>query len=1120
MKICINCQHENLAQAKFCNICGSSLEGVCLKCGTQNHGDSIYCMECGSKIGFSKDKPSTPKMTTSFPKAGNKPGRAAERRQLTILFCDLVGSTPLSERLDPEDYRQVILGYQQVALKVIKRYGGYIAQYLGDGLLVYFGYPEGLEDAPKAGVRAGLGILEAVAHANQQWKVEGKTEIDIRIGIHSGLVVVDDHLAVGDTVNIAARLEGLAPVNGVVISMQTMKLVQGWFEVISLGDQQLKGISKPMEVFQVFRESGARTRLEAAESRGLSPLVGRDREYQLLKERWTQAKTGKGNLVLLNGEAGIGKSRIVDTLKKEIAQESQSWLTEIRCSSYHQNSSFYPIIDLLENVVLQFERRESPRNKLIKLEGFLTQSGLEPVTTMPLFAEFLSIFTEQYPPVNLSPFAKKRKIMECLSLMLLYRASVQPVFLVLEDLHWADASTLEWLNLVIEQLPTQPIFALSTTRPGFQPDWIGRTFVSQWILQRLSPEKVADICQYYTKGKALPPSILEQINAKTEGVPLFAEELTKMVLESGLLIEKENSYELIGDLPPLAIPSTLRDSLLARLDRLSTVKEVVQFGAVLGREFSFELINAVITLEEEKLKDTLSQLVEAEILYQRGIGKQAVYQFKHALIQDAAYESMLKIRRQQMHQRVAEVLEAQFEDLVVSQPELLGFHYTEGRLSEKALPYWQKAGEAAQKRSASLEASSHFYKAIEELTRLTPSSERQLKEIELLTHLVAALREARGYGSEETIKALERAHELITITKNTETPFPVLFGFMTTKMALGDLLGSRNAAREFTNRAIHIEEEGLIQVGERFLGIFEFFGGSLAEANSFFESALSRYREGEHQNLAFEYGTDSRVSCLVLCSWVKYLLGYPDQAFALFRQALIYAQESDHANTKGYAFGFGTYLALLAQDEGYARECSEKLDLLRKEFPLPFWLAYGELGKGWLQVKAGQVEKGVEMMKKGGAFMKAAGSGAFQFIYPITLAEVYINSGYYIQAEKTLVEMEALARKQGVIRWTGEIQRMWGVLKYRSASGDQKEIQDCFLASLEHSQNTGARILELRAATNLADFWSNHGKVKEARQLLKPLYEQYEEGHQNHTLKEALKTLDKLKKMKVPQNEK
>jgi class 3 adenylate cyclase/predicted ATPase len=1074
-------------------------------------------MECGSKIGSPIDKPSSPEKTTSFPKGENKPRRAAERRQLTILFCDLVGSTPLSELLDPEDYRQVILGYQQVAEKVIKRYGGYIAQYLGDGLLVYFGYPEALEDASKAGVRTGLGILEAVAHANQQWIVEGKTEIDIRIGIHSGLVVVDDHLALGDTVNIAARLEGIAPVNGVVISQQTLKLVQGWFEVKSIGNQQLKGISKPIEVFQVFRESGAQTRLEAAEGRGLSPLVGRDQERQLMKQRWIQAKAGKGNLVLLSGEAGIGKSRMVDTLKKEIAQEPQSWLTEIRCSSYHQNSSFYPIIDLLENVVLQFERQESFQNKLIKLEGFLIQSGLDPITSMPLFAEFLSIVTEQYPPSNMSPFAKKQRIIECLTLALLHRASIQPVFLVVEDLHWADASTLEWLQMLIEQLPTQPIFAIGTTRPGFQPEWIGRTYVSQWVLQRLTPEKVADICQYYTKGKALPTTILEQINAKTEGVPLFVEELTKMVLETGLLVEKENSFELIGELPPLAIPSTLQDLLLARLDRLSMVKEVVQLGAVLGREFSFELINVVIAMEEEKLKHILTKLVEAEILYQKGIGEQAVYQFKHALIQDAAYASMLKSRRQLMHRRVAEVLEEQFKEMTASQPELLAFHYSEGRLSKHALPYWQKAGEAAQERSASLEASAHFYKAIEELNHFTTSSERQLKEIELLILLIASLRESQGYASVETVKALERVHELIAITKNTETPFPVLFGFMTSKAALGDLLGSRKVALEFTNRAIQIEDEGLIQVGERFLGIFELFGGSLIKANSFFESALSRYRKEEHQNLGIEYGSDSRISCLVLCSWVKYLLGYPDQAFAFFQQALIYAQESDHANTKGYAFGFGAYLALIAQDEDYIQECSEQLDLLKEEFPLPFWLAYGELAKGWLQVKAGQVENGIELIKKGGARMKATGAGAFQFIYQITLAEVYIKSGYYIQAEKTLVEMEALTQKQYVIRWNGEIQRMWGELKYRSASDDLKKIEDCFLASLEHGQNTGARILELRAATSLADFWGNHGKLKEALELLEPLYQQFEKGHQNRTLKEALKTIDKLKTLKAQQ---
>ena len=586
----------------------------CPNCFHDNPLHAKFCMECGTKLN-------TAESTKKQQSAPSPIRREAERRQLTVMFCDLVGSTALSDRLDPEDYRQVILDYQKVAEKEIIRYSGYIAQYLGDGLLVYFGYPQGLEDAPKAGVRAGLGILEAVAQANQQWEAAGKTTIQVRIGIHTGIVVVDDLLALGDTTNIAARLEGLAPVNGLVISPPTLKLVQGWFAVKSIGEHQLKGIAQPMEIFKVLHESGARTRLDIAKGKGLSPLVGRDQEYQLLRQRWRVAKAGKGNLVLLNGEAGIGKSRLVDAVKEEIAREPDSWLTEIRCSAYHQNSVFHPIIELLENVVLQYEREESIESKLTKLEDFLLQSGLDLSIGMPLFAEFLSISSEKHPPPTISPIAKKQRIMEGITQGLLRRAAIQPVLLVIEDLHWADASTLEWLELFLEQLASASIFALASARPGFQAKWISHTEVTQITLQRLTAEKVNDICLHYTKGKALPREIIEQINAKTEGVPLFVEELTKMVLESDLLIENENQYVLKGPLPTLAIPSTLQDSLLARLDRLSAVKEVVQFGAVIGREFTFELLQAVMQQKEGELEVVLSQLVEAEILYLIRIGK-------------------------------------------------------------------------------------------------------------------------------------------------------------------------------------------------------------------------------------------------------------------------------------------------------------------------------------------------------------------------------------------------------------------------------------------------------------------------------------------------------------------
>ncbi|MBT8314244.1 MAG: AAA family ATPase, partial [Maribacter sp.] len=646
MNKCSQCQQENLPQANFCYNCGASLN------------DSDY----DDQLTSLHDK--------------KKTERFAERRQLTILFCDLVGSTPLSARLDPEEYRQIITSYHQVAEKVIKPFSGYIAQYLGDGLLVYFGYPEGLEDAPKLGIQAGLGILKAIDDANQRWEAEGKTSIKIRIAVHTGLVVVDDHMALGETVNIAARLEGHAPHNGLVIAQSTMHLTQGWFVFKSLGKHALKGISEPMEIFQVLEESGVETRLEIAKSAGLSPLVGRKDELSLLIVHWEKAKNKNGNLLLLNGEAGIGKSRLVDTIEAQLEKEPNCWLAVARCSAYQRNSAFYPIIQLFERDLLQFEVGDDPKVKLNKLEGFLSQTDLDFKSGISLFAEFLSIPSEHFPPLIISPFAKRQRIIEGISKTLLHKAIDQPILLVLEDLHWADASTLEWLNLFIEQLSKCTIFTLCTARPSFHSDWQNRPEVTQVDLHRLSAKDIAKIYYHQTKGKTLPKEIQKHITSKTEGVPFFVEELTKMILESNLLIEKANAYELSESISPMSIPTTLQDSLLARLDHLGGIKELVQVGAVLGRDFSFEMLNAVLDSKSDNMETSLSQLIDADILYRQGVGQYAVYRFKHALILDAAYESLLKSRRQQLHHQVARVLEHQFAEIPQTQPELLAHHYT------------------------------------------------------------------------------------------------------------------------------------------------------------------------------------------------------------------------------------------------------------------------------------------------------------------------------------------------------------------------------------------------------------------------------------------------------------
>jgi class 3 adenylate cyclase len=540
----------------------------------------------------------------------------AERRQLTVLFCDLVDSTALASQLDPEDLREVVRAYQATCAKVIARFEGHIAQYLGDGLLVYFGYPLAHEDDAQRAVRTGLGIVEAMGQLNTRLKQERGVELAVRLGIHTGLVVVgevgggtrQEQLALGETPNLAARLQGLAAPNTLVISAATSQLLGGFFACQSLGTPFLRGFVQPLEVYQVLYESMARSRLEVAGRTGLTPLVGREQEIGLLRERWAQVKDGMGQVVLLSGEAGIGKSRLVQVLTEQVATDPQAWLTPCQCSPYHQNTALYPMIDLLERVALRFEREESPEQKLRKLEGFLVQYGLPLADTVPLFAALLSLpLRADYAPLAMAPEQQKQQALHALLMIFMRIATQQPVLFVMEDLHWVDPTTLELLTLLVDQGPTSRILALWTFRPDFSSPWTGRSHLTQVMLPRLPRQQATEMAARVAHGKALPPEVVEQVVAKTDGVPLFVEELTKMVLESGLLQEREERYELTAPLPPLAIPATLHDSLMARLDRLATVKGLAQLGATLGREFAYDLLHAVSPWDEATLRRGLQQ---------------------------------------------------------------------------------------------------------------------------------------------------------------------------------------------------------------------------------------------------------------------------------------------------------------------------------------------------------------------------------------------------------------------------------------------------------------------------------------------------------------------------------
>src|SRR5713101_3115066 len=707
----------------------------------------------------------------------------AERRQLTVMFCDLVDSTPLASQLDPEDLREVVRAYQETTAVVIQRFDGHIAQYLGDGLLVYFGYPQAHEDDARRALRTGLGMVEAMEALNARLAQHSGVQLAVRIGIHTGVVVVgemgggsrQEQLAMGETPNVAARLEGLAAPDTVVISPATLRLVQGYFTCHDLGAHPLKGLAAPLQVYCILGESAAQSRLDVAGATGLTPLVGRDAEVALLLERWAHSQDGAGQVVLLRGEAGIGKSRLVEVLRERVLSAGATPMV-LHCAPEHQQSVLYPVVDHLQRF-LQWQRREPPEAKFDTLERALSTSRVPLDDVVPLFAALLSVpMPERYPPLNLTPQRQRQKTHEALVAWLLAEAERQPVLAVWEDLHWADPSTLELLRLMLDQVPTARMLTLLTCRPEFRPPWATHAPVTQVTLNRLVRTQVEAMLPSLTDGKPFPTEMVEQVVAKTDGVPLFVEELVKMILESGLVREADDHYALTGPLPPLAIPSTLHDSLMARLDRLATVKGLAQLGATLGREFSYELLQAVSPWDEGTLRRGLQQLVEAEFLYQQGLPPQATYLFKHALIQEAAYQSLLRSTGQQYHQRIAQVLEARFAETAETQPELVAHHYTEAGLSVQASPYWQRAGQHASDRSAYLEAISHFTTGIELLKTLPETPEHTQHALSLHIALGAALQTAKGFGAPEVEHAYTQARVLCQQVGETPQLVPVLFG--------------------------------------------------------------------------------------------------------------------------------------------------------------------------------------------------------------------------------------------------------------------------------------------------------------------------------------------------------
>jgi class 3 adenylate cyclase/predicted ATPase len=1032
-----------------------------------------------------------------------------ERRHVTVMFSDLVGSTALSAQMDPEDLREVISSYQKSVAETVSRFGGFVAKYMGDGVLVYFGYPQAHEDDAERAVRAGLELVEGVA------ALKTRAPLQTRVGIATGLVVVGDLIGtgsaqeqavVGETPNLAARLQGIAEPNTVVIADSTRKLLGNLFELEDLGAKDLKGIEGPAHAWAALRASSVESRFEALRTT-TTPLVGRDEEMELLMRRWAQAKAGDGCVVLISGEPGIGKSRIAEAMQERLGAEPHTRL-RFFCSPYHQDSALYPAIAQLERAA-GFRREHTPEQRLAKLEAVLVQATNDLSEVAPLIADLLSIPTgERYPALSFTPQKRKEKTLQALVAQADGLAVQQPVLMIFEDVHWSDPTTRELLDLLIERVPAVRLLVVITFRPEFSPPWVGRPQVTLLTLNRLPPRQRIEMISRMIGGKALPREIADQIVERTDGVPLFIEELTKSVLESGLVTEAGDRYAVAGPAGPLAIPTTLHASLLARLDRLAPTREAAQIGAALGRSFSHELISAVAQMSPQKLDDALEQLVRAELIFRRGTPPDAEYTFKHALVQDTAYSTLLRGSRQQLHARVAATLERRFPETIVAEPSLLAQHFTEAGLTEKAISYWLKAGQQSISRCAMNEAVAQLRKGLNLLSSITEGAARQEQELDLQITLGHALMAAKGLAAPEPGEALARARYLCELLAQPQQLGMVLRG----QFLFGVVRGELDQAERHAEEMLHLGEARNDAMwacfGSLSIGNTRHFTGKLVDARAYLENALSlcdptfrRFSPSPE---------DTYVQILIFLSRTLLYLGYVDQARLRRDEALAEARRLSPYNLV-FALCFAWYgdWASEGVESAPARlQSAEKVLAISAEQGFAMWSPVGNIMRGWSLGVVGQAAEGIPLMLKGIDDVSATGCNILIPLFLMVLAQVYGTAGQPEEGLKRLAKAAKLVETTRE-RWAeAEMHRLRGTLLL--SMHDQAAAEDSFHKALAVAQRQNAKFWELRAAMSMARLWRDQGKREAARDLLAPVYGWFTEGFDTRDLKEAKALLGEL----------
>jgi class 3 adenylate cyclase/predicted ATPase len=1026
----------------------------------------------------------------------------AERRQLSVMFCDIIGFTALSARLDPEDLSAVIRGYQTLAATIITRFGGFIARYVGDGVLTYFGWPEAHEANAERAVRAALAVIEAISQAPVRTE-----QLRVRIGIATGLVVVGEPIgtgdarqqtAIGETPNLAARLQGLAEPNGIAIDAVTRRQIGGLFECQDLGTVALKGLPDPVPAWQVLQEAAVESRFEALHTQTMTPMIGRDEEFELLLRRWRQAKEGEGQLVLLSGEPGIGKSRLIAALYERLHCEPHDNLRYF-CSPHHQDSALYPVVARWEQD-LKFARGDTSHERLQKLEAALIPVGTSP-DEVALIADLLSVpVDDRYPHLDLNPQRKKEKTYDALLHLLTNRARRQPLLMLFEDAHWADASSLELLYQVVGLLTDLPILIVVSFRPEFQPPWVGHAIASLITLRRLTRKQAEQLAQRVLIERALSPDLLERVVMQTDGVPLFIEELTKAVLE--------DPKQPGSNAAALEVPATLQASLIARLDRLPAAKQIAQIGAVIGREFAQTLLAAVANMPEAQLAQGLEILVASGLAFRHGMQPDAVYTFKHALVRDAAYSTLLRSQRQELHARIAEEIEKHFPEFVDKQPELLAHHCTQAALAERAIKFWRLAGLRSVSRSANAEAATHFSNALDLLSMLPPSEQRDEQELDLTLNLAVALIAVHGFGSSRVEECAQRATKLSDTLRDSPNRFAARRLAWNSCLMRQPLPRTLELARDLARFADEDKSAARVAVAHRSLGYSLLILGDIREADNILSRGAALADTLSSCEFAV-YGEHPSMVCRAYGAHARIVGGFPTSGARLAESAVEFARRQDNAHSLAWALNAAAQAFTLHHDPATtARFAAEGLEAAR-EHHLPQWLANGERCMGWAMHRLGNFDDGMSLLLQGAKRWSDTGAKLHTTHYEVALAECFLREGRIAEARAHLNAAREHCTNYAEAYLAAEIDRLESLLLQREQTAPEI-IEEYLVKSLNTASKQGARLYELRTATTLASMLADRNDRRGAMDTLAPVFGWFTEGFDTSDLREAKALLEKL----------